>query len=53
MLLPRSIVCSNGLALSSAFSVSSVWASDTVSPVFASAIACLRVAGVMRFTDPS
>ena len=53
MLLPRSMVCSNGLLLSSAFSVSSVCASDTVSPLLTSATACLRFAGVIRFTDPS
>ena len=53
MLLPRSIVCSNGLLLSSALSVSGLCASDTVSPLFTSASACLRFAAVMRFTEPS
>ncbi len=47
------IVCSNGLALSSALSVSGLCTSDTVCPVFASDSACFRFAGVMRLTDPS
>ena len=53
MLLPGSIVCSNGLALSGAASVSGLWASDTVSPVFTSAAACFRFAAVTRLTEPS
>ena len=47
------MVCSNGLVLSSALSVSGLWTSDTVCPVFASDNACFRFAGVMRFTEPS
>ena len=39
------MVCSNGLALSSALSVSGLCTSDTVCPVFASDSACLRFAG--------
>ena len=38
-------MCSNGLALSSALSVSGLCTSDTVCPVFASDSACLRFAG--------
>ena len=53
MLNPRSIVCSNGLALSSAFSVRTLCASDTVTPFFTSPTACFRFATVTRFADPN
>jgi hypothetical protein len=53
MLLPRSIVCSKGLLLSSARSVIGLCASDTVTPLFTSATACFRFAAVTRFAEPS
>ena len=45
--------CSKGSGASTAFSINGLCDSDTVSPVFAKANACLRLAGVMRFAAPS
>ena len=50
---PGFIVCSNGLGLSTAFSVMALWASDTEMPVFTRPAACFRLASVTRFADPS
>src|SRR6516165_11568082 len=50
---PRFIVCSNGLGLSTARSVSGECARPTTTPSRASERACLRFVSVMRLAAPS
>src|SRR5256885_13163520 len=47
-----SMVSSNGLGLSTAFTVSASAANDTDTPSLTSAAACLRFEGVIRFNAP-